>query len=353
MIRVRSGTVLRVGSFTDGVAELLVKIDGEEARAIHYETLFGPVKPGDEVLLNTTAVHLGLGTGGMHFVMGINGRQHDFDGPGHIMKCRYTPAQVAVLAVEESASPYHEVMLDGDLNGTPVIAAGLHSMMAAAAVAARLAAPRARIVYVMTDGAALPARFSRLVGHLRAEGILDAVITCGHAFGGDFEAVTLHSGLLAARRVCQADIIIAAMGPGVVGTGTRWGTTAIEQGIIVDAAHVMAGRPIAAPRLSFVDTRERHRGISHHTLTALGRVAAHPCTVALPTLTGEQRELVAKQLDESGIAARHRVEWHDTWSIIGELERLPFPLTTMGRTPSEDPAPFASAAAAVASALSA
>lgn len=353
MIRVRAGTVLRVDSFTKGVAELTVLIDGEEAQAIHYEILFGPVVPGDEVLLNTTAVHLGLGTGGKHFVMGVSERQHDFDGPGHIMKCRYTPSQVAVLAVEEPESPYHELMIDGELGGTPVIAAGLHSMMAAAAVAARLAAPMARIVYVMTDGAALPARFSRLVEHLRADGFLDAVITCGNAFGGDYEAVTLHSGLLAARRVCHADIIIAAMGPGVVGTATRWGTTAIEQGWIVDAAHVMGGRPIAAPRLSFADERERHRGISHHALTALGRVAAHPCTVALPRLEGDQLRLVMKQLNESGIARRHRIEWHDTWSIIDELERLSFPVTTMGRTPSEDPAPFASAAAAVASAFGA
>ncbi len=353
MMRVRSGIVLRVGTFTDGVAELTVMVDGEQAPAIHYETLLGPVQPGDEVLLNTTAVHLGLGTGGVHFVMGVSGRRHDFDGPGHIMKCRYTPSQVAVLAVEEPESPYHEVMVDGDLDGTPVIAAGLHSMMAAAAVAARLAAPKARIVYVMTDGAALPARFSRLVGHLRAEGFLDAVITCGNAFGGDFEAVTLHSGLLAARRVCHADIILAAMGPGVVGTGTRWGTTAIEQGLIVDAAHVLAGRPVAAPRLSFADARERHRGISHHTLTALGRVAAHRCTVALPSLSGDQHRLVMQQLNESGISTRHRIEWHDTWSIISELERLPFRLTTMGRTPSQDPAPFASAAAAAAAALSA
>ena len=50
--------------------------------------------------------------------------------------------------------------------------------------------------------------------------LMDLTVSCGQAFGGDLEAVTLHSGLLAARLVGEADVAIVGIGPGVVGTGT-------------------------------------------------------------------------------------------------------------------------------------
>lgn len=353
MIRIRSGRVAAIEHEYGDLTELRVRIDGEETDepAVNYDGLTGRVKVGDRVLLNTTARHLGLGTGGVHFVMGNEGARTEWRGPGHIVKCRYTPSQVTVLAVEEADSPYHEAMRDGDLEGTPVIAASLHSMMAAAAVAARRRAPSLRVVYVMTDGAALPAAFSRLVRRLRASGYLQSVVTCGHAFGGDFEAVTLHSGLLAARKAARADLILVAMGPGAVGTGTTWGTTAIEVGIALDAASILGGRAIAAPRLSFADPRPRHHGLSHHTLTALGRVAQRRCEVALPRLSGDERARVELQLSESGIAQRHRVGWYEVPEPSELLSDLPFRITTMGRGPEEDPHPFAAAFAAVEAAL--
>lgn len=352
MIRVRTGRVVRTWREGEAVTRLTVECDGETAQAVNYDNLTGPVYPGDEVLLNTTAVHLGLGTGGAHFVMGVAGASTEPELTGHIMKCRYTPAQVAVQAVEEQSSPHHQALQDGDLGAAPVLALSLHSLVAAAAVVAKRVGGNAlRVVYVMTDGAALPAPFSRLVRQLRSGGYLDAVVTCGHAFGGDIEAVTLHSGLLAAKRVCRADLVIVAMGPGVVGTGTVWGTTAIEQGSIVDAAAVLGGRPIAVPRLSFADPRPRHRGLSHHALTALGRVAARRCEVALPTLDGEQAEWVGEQLLKSDIAAKHIVRHYDGWFVVDALERGGIDVTTMGRTPAQDPAPFAAAAAGALCAL--
>lgn len=294
VIRIRYGRVLAITKRMPGVTVVSVRVEGQTATAVNYDDLTGPIAAGDEVVLNTTAVHIGLGTGGDHFVMAVLGRERDLHSPGHIMKCRYTPSQVAVLTAEEQVSPYHDLMQDGDLGGMPVVVATLHSMVAAMAVTARrLGPPNLRLVYIMTDGGSLAARGSRLVHRLKEAGFIDAVITYGHAFGGDVETVTLYSALLAAKVVCSADLIFVAMGPGVVGTGTTWGTTALEQGVILDGVHVMAGRAIAVPRLSFADPRQRHSGISHHSLTALGRVAAHPCEVALPTLHGTEAELVA------------------------------------------------------------
>src|SRR5690606_26500425 len=77
---------------------------------------------GDRVAINTTAVDLGLGTGGAHFVVHVLGRERPGAGTkGHIMKLRYTPLQVAVLAAEEPDSPHHHVLArEDDLEGMPV-----------------------------------------------------------------------------------------------------------------------------------------------------------------------------------------------------------------------------------------
>ena len=119
--------------------------------------------------LNTTAAWLGLGTGGVHFVTAVWGRAQEAMGKGHIMKARYTPSQVRVLAVEEEDRPGHEALSAiPDLGGTPVAVGGLHSQVPVVAAAVKACAPAARIAYVMTDGAALPASFSQILKALRA-----------------------------------------------------------------------------------------------------------------------------------------------------------------------------------------
>ena len=50
----------------------------------------------------------------------------------------------------------------------------------------------------------------------------------------------------------------------------------------INAAAVLNGRPVGALRVSEADPRERHHGISHHSLTAYGRIAAHPADIAVP-----------------------------------------------------------------------
>jgi len=339
MIRIRAGRVEAVNDRRPGLTELVVETEGRIEKAVNYDDLTGPVAEGDRVVLNTSAVDLGLGTGGFHFVM-CNLERKGWDGSraGHIMKLRYTPLQVQVLAVEEEASPHFGAIQEcASLEGLPVAVGALHSMLGPFAAAVKLLAPEMRLVYLMTDGGALPLAFSRLVHRLRERGLLDATVTCGHAFGGDYEAVNVYSGLLAARAAARADIVIAVMGPGIVGTGQTYGFTGIEQGEIINAVGVLGGTPIAIPRISFADPRDRHRGVSHHTRTALGRVALQRALVAVPRLDAEAQQYIEQQLAAAGITARHQVVTADGGVALTALTTYGLKVTTMGRGPEQTP----------------
>jgi hypothetical protein len=344
------GTVVSVQQEREGYQELVISLEqGELARAIHYTAIGGRLCTGERVFVNTTAVRLGLGTGGYHFVVSPASRGvFPQAGEGHIMKLRYTPYQLRVLAVEEEAHPAHERMKEAaTLEGIPVIAAELHSMVPAiTATIGCLSGGKVRIAYVMTDGGALPLVFSRAVAELKSKGLLAGTVTVGHAFGGDLEAVNLYSGLLAARHVLRADVIVVAMGPGVVGTGTMFGHTGIEQGQVLNAVHSLGGRPIACLRMSFADGRERHRGVSHHSLTALSRVALKPVWVALPLLETQKAEQVESQLRAAGILRKHRMVTADGSVVKRAAERYNVSLKTMGRSLEEDPEFFLSCGAA-------
>ncbi|MDQ7792961.1 MAG: DUF3866 family protein [bacterium] len=318
-------------------------------RAMNYDGLTGAVGPGDRVLLNTTAVSLGLGSGGYHFVLAVPGRERrDLTGPGHIMKLRYTPLQIRCLAVEEEAHPAHaQVAAARDLGGMVVIAGCLHSQLAPTVAGLRAAmSPPPRVAYVMTDGGALPLAFSRTVAELAERGWLNATITSGHAFGGDYETVNLYTALLCAAAVVRAHVAVVAMGPGVVGTGSTYGFTAIEQGEIVDRVNLLGGRPVAALRISFADSRSRHRGVSHHCLTALGKVARTRGVIAVPRLPRGQAALVRRQLEEAGLAGRHTLAGAAGEAALACLEQEGLEVATMGRDAGQDPAFFLAAGAA-------
>ena len=138
------------------------------------------------------------------------------------------------------------------------------------------------------------------VAGLREAGWLAATETTGQSFGGDLEAVTVHSGLLAARHVAGADVAVVAQGPGNLGTGTRWGFSGVAAGEAVNAAAVLGGRPVASLRLSDADSRSRHQGVSHHSITAYGRVALAACDVAVPELPEPLASRVAADVATTG-----------------------------------------------------
>ncbi len=346
------GTVVSILSEHPGVQRLEVEAEGIDlggAEALSYPALTGSCAAGQRVLLNTTAVDLGLGTGGAHFVVARNsGRAVELDrsSGGHVMKLRYSPLQVDVLASEEEAAPGHAAMQHAEsLGGMPVVCCGLHSQIAHAAAGVRTIWRGARVVYVMTDAASLPLPLSNLARELSDAALLDGTVSCGQAFGGELEAVNLHSGLLAARHLLQADVAIVANGPGGTGTDTPFGHGGVAQGESVNAVGALGGRPVAVLRISFADPRPRHYGVSHHTLVALARIALARAKVPVPTLPSDLSRTVDTVLDDAGVWVRHeRVS-----SAIGP-DLLPdtrgVSVRTMGRSIADDPAFFAAAAAA-------
>ena len=328
----------------------------ESVRALAYPALTGLPVPGDRVLLNTTALHQGLGTGGYALVVAIPDRlPPDPTLAGHMVKARYTPLQATVASVDEQDSPWHSVLRDADsIDGMPVVVADLHSALPAVLAGLRhefrrgndspdTARPPA-VAYVMQDGGALPAWFSRTVAGLRSADWLAGTVTTGQSFGGDLEAVTVHTGLLAARHVLRADVAIVTQGPGNLGTGTRWGYSGVAAGEAVNAAAALAGRPVASLRISFADPRERHQGVSHHSLTAYGRVALAAADVIVPRLPGEQGSRVAS--DAASLSGRHRIVDVDVDGLTEALRNCPVGLSTMGRSLDEDLPYFLSCAAA-------
>lgn len=336
--------------------------DGE-ARALAYPALVGRPEPGDGVLLNTTALAMGLGTGGYAMVVAVPDRlPQDPQGPGHLVKARYTPLQTTVLGADEQDSPFHDLLRDADsVDGMPVIVADLHSALPAILCGLYGSNPPptgetgdergsnggrrpVRVAYVMLDGGALPAWFSMSCARLREAGWLCGVVTVGQAFGGDVEAVTPHTGLLAARHVLGADVAIVTQGPGNLGSGTRWGFSGVSAGEAVNAAAVLGGRPVAALRVSEGDLRERHIGVSHHSLTAYGRVALAPAQIAVPVLPGDFGRRVTEQ--SRPLAARHELVEVPVDGLYAALRESPVRLSTMGRGLDEDLAYFLASAAA-------
>jgi len=320
-----------------------VRLD-DSSRAYVLTQLIGDVAVGDEVIVNTTAVELGLGTGGWHVVhWNLSRDQWSEPGPGHIMKARYTSLQADVGSTEEHWTELTDIT---SIDGLPVVAAALHSQVPAIAVAFKLARPDLKLAYVMTDGAALPLALSDLVAQLRDRALLDATITCGHAFGGDYEAVSVYSALAIARHIIGADAAVVAMGPGIVGTATRLGFSGIEVGPVLDAAAGLQGVPIACLRASFADPRARHQGLSHHSATTLTIATRCRALVPFPTVGGEQERRLRADLDEAGISAKHEVVEVAPAGIVQLLRAHNLPVVSMGRPAADDPVLFEAAAAA-------
>jgi hypothetical protein len=342
VIRWRRGVVTAVGRDWRGSLELdVTAADGQMFRALAYPDLVGRPEVGDEVLLSVAALELGLGTGGYALVVAVPSRLPE-DAPlqGHMVKARYTPLQTVVDSAEERYPDQ-----PSSLDGMPVVVADLHSALPAVIAGVRAERPPARVAYVMTDGGALPIAFSRTVDGLRSAGWLTAgTVTVGQAFGGDLECVTVHSGLLAARHVLKADIAVVTQGPGNLGTGTEWGFSGIACGEAVNAAAVLGGRPVAALRVSSGDPRERHRGVSHHSLTVYGKVALARAEVALPEVDDGFWRGVASQTAE--LSARHAVIPVPVDGLDAALRSSPVQLSTMGRGLDQDYAAFLASACA-------
>lgn len=323
-------------------------------RALNLISLNGTACIGDRVLLNTTAVEMGLGTGGLDMVIALLGQEElETTPPGHILKLRYTPLQTPFLLVESPESPHHAAIREFEtLNDTPVVCMSLHSQLPAICAGAQWAWDTIkqdrplRLAYIMTDSAALPLALSRLIPALKENGYISSTITCGQAFGGDYEAVNLFSALACAHAVVKADIIIVGQGPGSVGTATEIGFSGIDQGIALNAAASLGGIPIAAARISFSDNRKRHQGISHHTLTVLKKITNVRVWLPIPRLDLTHNRELNIILHHAKLYEKHDITTINSEKAFRWLEESNPDVTTMGRSLQEDRAFFLAATAA-------
>jgi uncharacterized protein DUF3866 len=341
------GTVAEILESSPALLKVRVRANGRDVVASGFPTMLGAVKVGDDVVVNTLGVELALGTGGEGFVLwNLDGPGPRGPGPGHIVKLRYTPWQMEVLAAEAPESPHHHLLKEASsIDGMPVVACGLHSQVAGVVSGIKASAPHARVGYLMTDGAALPIAWSKLIAELKLAGLVDVTCTSGHAFGGDLEAVNVYSGLAALKHAGGVNAVAIAMGPGVVGTDTALGFSAMEQGQVLDAVTALGGVAIACLRVSFADDRVRHRGISHHTITALSTAAREPALIVLPELEDDRLQELRAQLQNAGLDHRHEVTVADGHSGMELMLTRGIAATSMGRPASDVPELFLAAAA--------
>jgi hypothetical protein len=323
---------------------LTVEVDGERRSAWADSALLGEMCEGDEVVVNVEALDLGLGSGDFDIVhvnltRGLGGGSVADE---HVIKLNYTSLQHPVDPIELPV----RLMDPGGTKGapepseasTPVLVLPLHGHLAPAAWAASQASPGIKVGYVQTAGGALPGSFSRDVAELRKRELLCGHITAAPSYGGEHEAISVAGALDAAARKLEWDAVIAGPGPGIIGSDSRLGHGGIAA---LDTAHasLALGLPtLLSPRLSSADPRERHRPVSHHTLTVmqllLGGVevpvpASEPVPIAvLATAAGWRHRLSEEPVDLVGYAASG------------------LPTRTMGRGIDEDPLFFAAALAA-------
>lgn len=338
MISKRLGKVKSIVSQNGVLDDLIIVVKGEEQRAYNYPKMTGEVNEGDEVLLNTTAVELSLGTGGYHFVISnLNNLESKLTEGGHIMKLRYTPFQVKVDAVEEQESEYHSKFSEfKSLDNLPVVVGTLHSMLTPFVASYKRQYPNKRLVYIMTDGAALPIYLSKNVDNLKNKGLIDSTITIGNAFGGDYECVNIYTALITAKNILNADAVFVSMGPGIVGTGTKYGFTGIEQGPILDAVNKLGGVPVAVPRISFADKRDRHYGISHHSITVFKEIVNERVYIPLTKYDQHKLSKVEEQIEKNGLNKKHNIIFIENDNTKEDLEHFNLKVRSMGRGYEED-----------------
>ena len=338
MISRKKGIVESIVDKDEKLEDIRVNINGNIQKAYNYPKMSGNVNVGDEVILNTTAVELSLGTGGYHFVIcNLNNIESNFTPGGHIMKLRYTPFQVKVDSVEEQESSYHSLIENfKSLDNMPVVVGTLHSMLTPFVASYKKHNPNKKLVYIMTDGAALPIFLSKNVETLKTKGLIDSTITIGNAFGGDYECINIYTALITAKEVINADAVFVSMGPGIAGTGTKYGFTGIEQGPILDAIKKLGGMPIAIPRISFADKRERHNGISHHSMTVLNDIVNVSVNIPITIYKDNFIDTIKKQIKDSKLDEKHNVVYINNEKAKEDLDYFNLKVKSMGRNYEQD-----------------
>lgn len=366
---------------------LLVELEGEigPARPAWADpALIGECRTGDQVVVNTEALDLGLGSGGFDIVhvnltRGLSAPGSETD---HVMKLNYSPLQHPVGTVERPAGVRAHGEPDRATRKIPVLAIGLHGHLAPAAWAAAqteaetsatpgtdrassVAAARApetrqgrggdgirvgdglRVGYVQTGGGALPGTLSRDVKTLIRRGLLAGHVTAGPAYGGEAEAITLVGALDAASSLGW-DAVIAGPGPGILGSETAYGHGGMAALDVLHGALALGYPALLSPRLSAADPRPRHTGLSHHSRAVL-ELCLGPVEVPLPEQAGE---LPGDRTPDGGLdrlIAKAGERGHRPVRQPADLDGYRdsgLPRRSMGRDLDDDPVFFAAPLAA-------
>ena len=313
----RWGTVSAVHERLQGLVRL--EVDGDPC--IAYPRLTGPVEEGDVVLVNVQARQLELGSGGFDVLYAnlTRGLGLAAEDGAHVVALPYAPGQLATrFAEEDDDAPLERI------EGVPVVCLGLHSQLAPACAALR----GRRVAYVQLAGGALPVSLSDTVRALKARRLLETTIAVAPCLDGDVGCVST-AGALTQAVARGAQVVVCGIGPGIVGSGSRWGHGGLAVAEAANVAAALGGQPVVAPRVSFGDERERHRGLSHHTRASLA-LCLGEVRVAWPRGLERPAEVDVVEVDVEG------------W----ELACAPLPLSHMGRGPDDDPWFFAAAFAA-------
>jgi hypothetical protein len=304
--------------------EGLVRLEVDGRPCVAYPRLTGPVALGDEVIVNVQAVELGLGSGGFD-ILHVNltrGLGLAAEPGAHVMKLPYTPLQHAVLHGEEASAAS-----SSSLNGMPVVCCTVHSQVAP--VCAGIGAGT-RVAYVQVPGGSLPVSLSDTVRALKERGLLARTVAVGACIDGDVACVTAASALLWCADAGY-EAVVCGVGPGIVGTDSRFGHGGIAAVEAITAARALAGRPILAVRASEADPRDRHRDVSHHAVSVAS--LAGSVEAAWPA----EREIPA-ELEELAPGTVTTEGWREACAGL--------PLSHMGRGPDEDALFFEAAFAA-------
>jgi len=301
LLSLRRGRVTAIRERVEG----LVRLDVDGVDCVAYPSLTGPVALEDEVLVNVQARELGLGSGGFDVLYAnlTRGLELVPEEGAHVMALPYTPLQHARVHVEEAGEPTAE------LAGMPVVCCSLHSQVAPACAALG----GLRVAYVQLAGGALPVSLSDTVRLLKERGLVAKTAAVAPCFDADVQCVSVASALGWARG--EHDVAVCSIGPGIVGTGTRFGHGGLAAAEAANAALALGGVPVVAARVSGADERARHRGVSHHTDAVLALVRGEPVLADSPAEA-----------------------WREACKEL--------PLSHMGRGPDDDPEFFAAAFAA-------
>ncbi|MCP3933834.1 MAG: DUF3866 family protein [Actinomycetia bacterium] len=328
----RTGVVTELLSRRSGFQRVVV----DDRPAYVLTDLVGQVGIGDRVVVNTTALDRRLGTGGSDVVhWNLSNDTLDLPGRGHVMAARYTSVQhdAGTWDTDEgpgaATAPHDTAALAASV---PTIGCMLHSH--AMALCAALSAQGLSVGYVMNEAGALALALSDLLAASVEAGSVMVTASVGQAFGGEIEAVTVPSAVAGCAH-SGAEIVVVGAGPGHVGTGDPLAFSGLSLAGDLDLLSLVGSPTALALRWSSRDQRERHKGISHHSVTLLEVLAR---SHAVPVPDAEMASAVADVLSGAGSDSQSRPVVIDPVDVVDACGRFGLDIDTMGRSLADDAA---------------